>query len=561
MEFTKNQQNLTVEGRRIKAVFEGGCLLQLQDKDTDRQLVDAHPDHAPLELLKHDSTLHPIGTGDHSECELRMLGDHVAHFWFSDWEADACICITCDDERDEIIVEPSLTAIQDGVAGVRWNMSGIVEETDLVAPFYQGTRLPVGDELLVGRDWVWPQKWEAGYVSFLQKDGTGFYCLTEDKDFRPKTITTGTQEARRTCGFTSENDGPWEGKREAGGLSWRVGLFSDGWQSPAVRYKDWLWNTYPLQKAASSKPDWADSVTLALSWCPCRPKILTVLAQRHPPEKTLLHVPGWRANNYDQNYPDYEPDKAGVTFIESAREMGFRVMPHFNFFAVDPSHALYRELGPYHLRNTNTRRLLGWSWKEGQMLGNPQSPSQIQEHQNINAMAYIHPGLSKWRRELAERIGAIVKRFDLEAVFVDQTLCTGNYLNAIVEGTSTTEGMWHLTRELARIRSGLAIGGEGLNEISMQWQTFAQAHLFDSHHDTIDRLDEVPCPVNDFLFGDLCRTIGYSALSGKDANSRLRLQAHAKLNTLPTITVHSPEEISDPNPAIEIELERASYLG
>ncbi|MBS3763347.1 MAG: hypothetical protein KGZ25_08605, partial [Planctomycetes bacterium] len=405
MEFTKEQTTLTVEGRRIKAVFESGCLIQLQDKETGRSQIDTSPEHAPLDLIKHDATTYPIGVSDNSRCELRMPGERVAHFCLSDWEADADIRISCDDERDEIVVEPSLTAIQDGVAGVRWNISGIVEKTDLVAPFYQGTRLPVGDELLVGRNWTWPQKWEAAYVSFLQKDGTGFFCLTEDRHFRPKVVTTGTPQAPRSCGFTTENDGPWEGKREVGGLSWRLGLFSDGWQTAAGRYKRWLRETYPLQRMSEVKPDWAESVTLALSWCPCKPKILTVLAQRHPPEKTLLHVPGWRTDGYDQNYPNYEPDSAGVTFIESAREMGYRVMPHFNFFAVDPSHPLYRELGRYHLRDKKTRRLLGWSWQEGQMLGNPQSPSQIQKHQNINAMAYIHPGISKWRRLLAERIG------------------------------------------------------------------------------------------------------------------------------------------------------------
>jgi hypothetical protein len=106
----------------------------------------------------------------------------------------------------------------------------------------------------------------------------------------------------------------------------------------------------------------------------------------------------------------------------------------------------------------------------------------------------------------------------------------------------------------------LALAGEGRNEISMQGQSFAQAHLFMSWHDTIDGLDRLPCPVNSFLFDELCRTTGYTGLDGRDEKSALRMQVHARLGAIPTVTVHSADQIERPNKAIAEELARAASL-
>ena len=67
------------------------------------------------------------------------------------------------------------------------------------------------------------------------------------------------------------------------------------------------------------------------------------------------------------------------------------------------------------------------------------------------------------------------------------------------------------------------VGGEGLNEITMQGLSFAQAHLFKSWQTSIDGLERAGgCDLNHYLFGKLCRTIGYSGLSGKTKDEELQ---------------------------------------
>ena len=65
--------------------------------------------------------------------------------------------------------------------------------------------------------------------------------------------------------------------------------------------------------------------------------------------------------------------EAGRTFMAKAQEMGFRVMPHFNFFGCDPSHSFYASVADYHMRELKTGRLMGWSWFGPGCRGNPQS--------------------------------------------------------------------------------------------------------------------------------------------------------------------------------------------
>jgi len=102
------------------------------------------------------------------------------------------------------------------------------------------------------------------------------------------------------------------------------------------------------------------------------------------------------------------------------------------------------------------------------------------------------------------------------------------------------------------------VGGEGLNEITMQGQSFAQAHLFKSWHDSVDGLERTGgCDLNAFLFKGLCRTIGYANLGGRDANQELRMRMHLEHGAIPTVTIRSAREVLSPNTAVRQMLNRA----
>jgi len=146
----------------------------------------------------------------------------------------------------------------------------------------------------------------------------------------------------------------------------------------------------------------------------------------------------------------------------------------------------------------------------------------------------------------------------VNTIFIDVTLVSHNLHNCFVEAMTPTEGMHKLIDHVASLGKGLVVGGEGLNEITMQGLSFAQAHLFKSWQTSIDGLERTGgCALNAFLFEGLCRTIGYSGLSGRDANQQLRMKMHIEHDAIPTVTIRSAKDILNPNAAVKDMLERA----
>lgn len=65
------------------------------------------------------------------------------------------------------------------------------------------------------------------------------------------------------------------------------------------------------------------------------------------------------------------------------------------------------------------------------------------------------------------------------------------------------------------------------------------------------------CPLNNHLFGRLCRSFGYSGLGGRNADEELRARIHEEHGALPTITIRSAAEIASPTAAVKRTLEAA----
>ena len=65
---------------------------------------------------------------------------------------------------------------------------------------------------------------------------------------------------------------------------------------------------------------------------------------------------------------------------------------------------------------------------------------------------------------------------------LDQTLCIYNDKNGIIDGLNFIEGSLALHRELREALPEVALSGEGLNEITCQYEHFAQRHIWGMDH-------------------------------------------------------------------------------
>lgn len=541
----------------MTAVFDGPDLVELRNYDGNVLARQTKKRAPALALGFACGETVPLCSGPYARVNVVKLGERVAHVHVADENGDACLRLLID-EQDRLVVEPSAHTLRRGLSSVCWRLPGITRRLKLVAPFFQGCRQDLEHALVAGKHWEWPHRWEA-QLAILQGERDGFSVMAFDTLNHPKALVVGAGDTARSLGFQTLLNGPAGDTTAVGSVRWVVDTHTGDWRVPAGVYRDWLHRAIGADRLRALRPAWAENIRLALQWAGNNPAVLDAAAKLVNPEKVLIHHAAWRSDPYDVNYPEYRAGREGAAFIRKARDMGFRVMPHFNFCAIDPNHPAFSRLSEFVARQFGNKRLMAWRWKDGGCPPPPQGFGLIAGLRDEKLMYYLHPGASAWRRLLVERIAAAAAKHRLPAVFVDQTLCTWNIDNALVEDLTMAEGMLALTRELTELDGPLAVGGEGLNEMSMRYQSFAQAHLFESHQRNLPGFSELdPVPVGDFLYGDLCRTMAYSGIAGDTPESVLRLETHEKLGALPSLTVRKPEDILKPNAAVRRVLERAT---
>lgn len=549
-----------VETRTLTARLEGGALTSLVSRITGESMLQPFDRAAdsPLRLVYRnaDDTVR-IDEPTYSSAIARRISDHRAEVRLQSWDADGMITVSEDEETGDLIIEPSAYSSRPGVRSCRWTLRGIPPDMEVVGPSHGGIKVKLNDPLVTNIRWEWPMFWEAGFV-ILQRPGSGFWVHTQDDRFRYKGLKFSPNSDVQALGFDTEAYGPLDENVSAGGLAWRINVFQGDWRVPVARYREWLWKTYHLQAELARRPGWLGDLALSVNWCPNDGAILDAVARRVKPQRVLVHVPGWRGDGYDQNYPTYAASEAGRAFVAKARSMGFRVAPHFNTEDVDPQHPCYDGLDCVRMQNIETRKAWGWAYAGGKILGPPNAGHALRRNRDKNVMVKIHPGSAMWRSVLAEHMEPAVREFDLEAVFADVTLCTGNLHNCLVDGLTSTEGMRLMIERLASIKEGLVVGGEGINEIVAQKQAFGMTgayYVFGRGRPHIARTGGLN--LGHVLWGDLCRAIGHGNLSGKTPDEEATLRVLEEHDGLPTITVGSAQEILEPNPVIERVLEKA----
>ncbi len=549
-----DNHRLVAETRTLSAIFEDGRLISLRSRLTDDSflLPEAASKEAPLYVVYPSGQAVPIG-GPGATISYHQHSDWRVDITIQDWEGDGLITISEQRETGELLIEPSVFTTHPGVLACRWSLAGIAENLQLVAPFYQGSKLALDDPLIARTRWEWPVLWEAA-LAILQGQDAGFWVHTRDTRALPKSLQVGSETQKQMLGFDSETPGPVDDNLSAGGFIWRLNVYQGDWTVPAGSYRDWLWQAYNLKQRQEARPAWMQDVTLAFTWCESDPAFLDALAQKVKPSHTLLHLAHWRTDPYDENYPTFEPSPEAKLFVAKGKQMGFHIFPHMNPIDMDPTHPYYQRVNHFQYRDIHSKRVLGWAWDEQNhtMKNVPASPQSLFSNRHKKVMVKIHPGASFWRSLLIEQVHHALNELQHDCTFLDVTLATQNVVNSMVEQRTPTLGMLELLDMAGELNNGIVLGGEGLNEMTMQSLSFAQAHLFRSAARSIEGLERAGgCPLNAFLFSGLSRTIGYTNISGKNEDQEMRHRVHVSLGAIPTLSELSVEEILHPNAFVQ----------
>jgi len=523
---------VVVEGTRViastataVAAFEGPALVSLKPAGADVEFIHHTVPACAVDVIFSNETA--LGKDKHETVTARALSDRAATVTVKGADSERVLLITTDDRTNDICVTPSSVTTRRAVTSVRWTI-GLCPEASLILPVTNGFRIDVDKPWPGTRRYDWPCHWNAQLVIAERGD---FACMVhcEDTLMSFKTLNCLREGDRRELGFETEVPGPVWNERAAGGITWRLNMYRGDWKIPAARYRNWMAKTYDLAAKRADRPAWVQRITLALSWAHPIPEMLDALAAVHPPDETLIHLSHWRTDEYDLNYPEYTPNPKAIAYMKKARQMGFHVMPHFNYFCVYHKHPFFQEVRDYQVRDLRTNKPQGWYW-----------PTDTHDY---TRMAYIHPGFSIWRRKLMEKLLTACDQLETDVAFTDQTLWTWNVDNGDVEGMNMNAAMRKMHEEYAAARPDLVLVGEGLTELSFQRQSFAQGHIMDGWTKVDQKQVDAVHPICSFLWGDHCRLFGYFKLNPGQPEFDAAAATYARMGAIPTITTNSTKQI------------------
>jgi hypothetical protein len=280
---------------------------------------------------------------------------------------------------------------------------------------------------------------------------------------------------------------------------------------------------------------------------------LRLLATEYPASRTLLYIVGFANNGIDSEIPNYDPsDQLGGRngfrrLIDTAHHLGFRVMIHTNVLGMTYSHPRYLEFEQYQVVDVFGRRQ-GWAMDlDGDWLAEPY-------------FAYINPGEPAWSKLMVSTLGPLIEDFDLDAVFLDQTLLAFN----VERGPNFVTGMRRHIEALQAAFPDILFAGEGLNDIVQPALPLAQIHGLDSITGVHGIDSTQPWrrvhPVSARLFG---RSTQFAAhLLTKHPSHPLfdrQEQAYAELGVMPALVCYDHTQTLD-HPAIHTMLDRARTI-
>lgn len=447
---------------------------------------------------------------------------------------------------------------------LEWRISGLNLEK-VIIPALGGQVLTSSMPAETTLSYKYPFWWNAQFVIGTAKKG-GIWIRTKDPGPNLKMLRVRKDKEGFAITYGFEATAPVRSKKfEA---EWFVDGFQGSWSGPAGIHRRWMERAFGLTPFIRNPgiPSWMRNINFVLEmWgiTKDRPEPLHTFEEMtrrlrefrklHDPDKTLVYVPGFAMHGIDSRAPDYFPskhlggDRGFAKFVKRAHEMGYRVMIHTNVLAMTFTHRLYPKFKKHQVVDVFGREM-GWGLDmDGDWLAEPY-------------FAYINPGVKAWGALMEKTIGGLIRKFKLDAVFLDQTLLAFN----VSRGPNFLSGMREHVERLSRKFPGVLFAGEGLHEQVIGALPVAQIHGIDSIAE-VHAMDGITPwrqahPVSAEIFGPYTRFTAH-LLTKHPSHPMFRLQekAYGDLGVIPALVLYHHGQAMD-SPATRVMVRRAKKL-
>lgn len=404
--------------------------------------------------------------------DVIQVGSHSIEYEYLSAQKDKSMTIgySVDTTSQDLLISLRGKGKQKGLSGIRLGLASISCRGNLLVPALNGIKAVPGDSFykFESPTWAWPSGWQVPLAIFNDALG-GFWVHAQDtenrfKQFRYNYKGNGTWNVA----FDTINNAPFSLHDSIESVTWRLNTYKGDWTIPADQYKHWAYKAYNIVEKERYRPNWMNSLQLIIKHADyISDKQITQfldLLQKHvDPPRTLLFMTHW--SDPTPIIPNWVASERGVRFNNEARKRGFRTMYFANYFGITPDHPKFDEFKPHFIRNPYTQEPEGWNLKE-----------EWSEATKIQ-LYYVNPACKGWRDYQISQFKALFEKSFADGLFIDQTFVIFNDGNGLIEGQSTVDGNLAFHRELLEAIPDIAVGGEGINEITMQYESFCELHF------------------------------------------------------------------------------------
>lgn len=488
-----------------------------------------------------------LSSGDISPAEVTTTSITEQATWDdhkSKWKANYRF-----DHSGDLLISQSGSLSTKGVYGISWGIANIPDSMTVLVPGDSGQRF--GADAPSGlRSFDYPFTWESPFVIIQGKLG-GLLVYSEDTRYRFKSVYVDHSDGKFRIRFETRNQAPFDDLTSVRSVTWRMRAYEGDWQVGAKMYRDWMIKHIKPIPIEEKQPSWAKEIQFVVITGVQDIPALEKLAKQIDPSQTLLYVPQWRKAGYDRDYPDYTAVPEFPAFVETAHRIGYKVMAHVNYFGCDPKNPIYESMSKYQIKDPFTKEPQWWVW--------PPANPDIK-------FAYIDPASREWRKLFIARMKELVDRYKVDALHLDQTLVIMNDANGLIDGMNSIQGAIQLQKELHQVIPDVALSGEGLDEITCIYQSFAQRHVLaiDLINGKWDNNRLAQChPVSSCVLSPFTTMYGYLGMPNPVINLNTYIawqRGYENYGVIPTYPYPSIEQLENPTPAVQTILDFARFF-
>ena len=431
------------------------------------------------------------------------------------WEAGKELTTSftaCDDGTMDIV--QTMKADEGGISGVTIRFT-VPMRYNVIIPAWDGICLNADHPEIYDKRTTlnYPREWQAQML-LIQGTNGGILIHANDDGTQFKSLNITNDGENFFIDITTIPQAPFTDYTEFETVVWSIKPYEGTWMDGTLLYKAYANETFKLSEINIRQPEWVEDVQLVWMDDLDSKEKLDLLAKEVNPAQTMIYIGGFRAADYDTEYPNYDPKPGIVDMIQYAKSLGFKIILHCNMIGCSfTSEEWENGLKDAASLDAYTQEVIvegytafGKDYRFGQ----------------------INQASVAWQDLMVETMVELVRVTGVDAIHLDQSLLCFNDGRGYVNGMTSMQGNVEMQRKLAEALPGIAFSGEGINEYNMRYADFLQQHVYglDSNAKTWnDKYFDQIVPIVSVLFDEYAKVYHYPAYPTADKENEEYLQA------------------------------------